>query len=408
MRVVVRRHNSEVTTDHFFRACHLLESAADLWVPSEINEASKRTSDSVLLNMVRDIEPLDISTISKEASPDSTGAMKRTISGMLGLLPSDQFQVTIETSPDHLARLLVSSMMTGYTLRNAEYRLSLQRTLELASEDVVNQQRKPERESRNSNSTQLRSGHHCREAEGVPKETESELRSLPKDIVGVSAKVASYIQQLQEKLSATSKELEACKTNMKREVSSSATKLDSGLATTNDLLDYLRSLEPEKVAELSQPSKEVQDAVEQVVAGLLGTLVSNPKPSIPPFRANQLSSPWEGCTPSEVVGNVPLQSHSTVASPRDYLARLLFWCTLVGYYMRGLEYRLELSRTLRLIAPFDHSILLFGNHLQNFEATLRRFTVCSQQTQVSASSKTGYVQTSSRRYPVWWTDNLIN
>lgn len=68
---------------------------------------------SLLLNLIQEIEPLDVSTISKDASPDSTGAMKRTISGMLGLLPSDQFQVTIETPPDHLARLLVSSMMTG-------------------------------------------------------------------------------------------------------------------------------------------------------------------------------------------------------------------------------------------------------------------------------------------------------
>lgn len=67
----------------------------------------------MLLSLIREIEPLDISVISKDASPDSTSAMKRTISGMLGLLPSDQFQVTIDTPPDHLARLLVSSMMTG-------------------------------------------------------------------------------------------------------------------------------------------------------------------------------------------------------------------------------------------------------------------------------------------------------
>lgn len=68
---------------------------------------------SVLFSLIEDIEPLDISHISKDASEDTMDAMKRTVTGILGLMPSDQFQVTIEAFREPLKRLLVSSMMTG-------------------------------------------------------------------------------------------------------------------------------------------------------------------------------------------------------------------------------------------------------------------------------------------------------
>ena len=68
---------------------------------------------SVLSNLIQEIEPLDVSHIQKDVPPMTVDAMKRTISGMLGLLPSDQFQVLIEALWEPLSKLLVSSMMTG-------------------------------------------------------------------------------------------------------------------------------------------------------------------------------------------------------------------------------------------------------------------------------------------------------
>jgi hypothetical protein len=46
--------------------------------------------------LIQDIEPLDLSVIQKDVAPETVDAMKRTISGMLGLLPSDQFCVIVE------------------------------------------------------------------------------------------------------------------------------------------------------------------------------------------------------------------------------------------------------------------------------------------------------------------------
>lgn len=68
---------------------------------------------SVLLELIQDIEPLDVSHIQKDVPPATIDAMKRTISGMLGLLPSDQFQVVIEALWEPLSKLLISSMITG-------------------------------------------------------------------------------------------------------------------------------------------------------------------------------------------------------------------------------------------------------------------------------------------------------
>lgn len=69
---------------------------------------------SALSNLIHEIEPLDVSLIQKDVPPATVDAMKRTISSMLGLLPSDQFQVLIEALWEPLSKLLVSSMMTGY------------------------------------------------------------------------------------------------------------------------------------------------------------------------------------------------------------------------------------------------------------------------------------------------------
>ena len=69
---------------------------------------------SVIANMLKKIEPLDTSVVSKAVSDSAKDSMKQTISTMLGLLPSDQFSVTVSVSKRPLHRLLVSSVITGY------------------------------------------------------------------------------------------------------------------------------------------------------------------------------------------------------------------------------------------------------------------------------------------------------
>ncbi|KAF3967696.1 hypothetical protein CMV_008328 [Castanea mollissima] len=53
---------------------------------------------SVVANMLKKIEPLDTSVVSKAVSDSAKDSMKQTISTMLGLLSSDQFSVTVFVS----------------------------------------------------------------------------------------------------------------------------------------------------------------------------------------------------------------------------------------------------------------------------------------------------------------------
>ncbi|KAE8669585.1 putative DP-E2F-like 1 [Hibiscus syriacus] len=76
------------------------------------------------------IEPLDNSVVSKGVSDSAKESMKRTISTMLGILSSDQFSISVSISKPPLHRLLFSYIVTGYTLWNAEYRVSLTMNLE--------------------------------------------------------------------------------------------------------------------------------------------------------------------------------------------------------------------------------------------------------------------------------------
>ena len=70
-----------------------------------------------------------VAQLSRPGSPEVLQVMERNISGLLGGLPSEGFDVTIATSRDHLGRLIASAMMSGYFLRNAEQRLALESSL---------------------------------------------------------------------------------------------------------------------------------------------------------------------------------------------------------------------------------------------------------------------------------------
>ncbi|KAK8558653.1 hypothetical protein V6N13_098300 [Hibiscus sabdariffa] len=305
---------------------------------------------SVLANLIHEIEPLDVSLIQKDVSPTTVDAMKRTISGMLGLLPSDRFQVFIEALWEPLFKLLVSSMMTGYTLRNAEYRLCLERNLGCEG-DLENQT------SEKSNfdlQEMLLDGTKINELlkeNGLSAESEETDKEQFEDIdiqgLGeMPLEARKYILHLKSRLTTMKKELHEVKRK------NAALQMQQFVGEEkNDLLDYLRSLEPEKVAELSEPtSPEVKDTIHSVVHGLLATLSPRMHSKIPPLSENTATGTVNIGSEdyAELVENTSLQFQPFVSLTRDFLARLLFWCMLLGHYLRGLEYRLELMELLML------------------------------------------------------------
>ncbi|XP_062089777.1 uncharacterized protein LOC133796321 [Humulus lupulus] len=306
---------------------------------------------SILSTLVHEIEPLDVSLIQKDVPSATVDAMKRTISGMLGLLPSDQFQVLIESLWEPLSKLLVSSMMTGYTLRNAEYRLCLEKNMDDYKENLENQKLKSCRfdvqgmllESANiiklAGKDELTS-----KSDEIPVEPSENLEI--QDVGDMSPEAQEYVRQLQSHLSSVKKELHKVKRR------SAALQMQQFVGEEkNDLLDYLRSLQPEKVAELSEPtSPELKETIYSVVHGLLATLSPRMHSKVPPLLDNTSTGTEhvENGDCAEIVGNTSIQFQPLISLTRDYLARLLFWCMLLGHYLRGLEYRMQLMELLSL------------------------------------------------------------
>ena len=86
----------------------------------------KQGSGNALLEYVQSMSPETVTQLSRPVSQDVMQAMEHNIIGLLGGLPSQQFDITVTTSREHLGRLLASAMMSGYFLRGAEQRFAFE------------------------------------------------------------------------------------------------------------------------------------------------------------------------------------------------------------------------------------------------------------------------------------------
>ncbi|XP_047963380.1 uncharacterized protein LOC125207910 [Salvia hispanica] len=282
---------------------------------------------SVIANMLNKIEPFDNTVISKGVSDSAKDSMKQTISTMLGLLPSDQFSVTVRVSKHPLNRLLVSSIVTGYTLWNAEYRILLMRNFDMSPDSS-----KGSEYAESDGASEVRWDRS--DGSGVGAGVEScaeELENTNLQIFGdLPPEALNYIQQLELELSTAKKELQSRKQeNLEIE---HITKSD------NNLLEYLRSLDSDMVTELSRPSSpEVEEIIQQLAQNALRK-----------FFKDDATPDYEG----DSMQNYEDRDNElcdTIGTSRDYLAKLLFWCMLLGHHLRGLENRLHLNCVVGLL-----------------------------------------------------------
>lgn len=82
--------------------------------------------DNSLLQYVHAMSPETIAQLSQPTSNEVMQAMEHHITGLLGGLPSKNFDITITTNRENLGRLMASAMMSGYFLRGAEQRLAFE------------------------------------------------------------------------------------------------------------------------------------------------------------------------------------------------------------------------------------------------------------------------------------------
>lgn len=93
------------------------------------NAFTQSEEKNLLWNYVQSLSSETVAHLSQPESKEVFQIVEHNISGLLGSVPHESFDVEISTSREDLGRLLASAMMSGYFLRNAEQRMSFEQSL---------------------------------------------------------------------------------------------------------------------------------------------------------------------------------------------------------------------------------------------------------------------------------------
>ena len=94
-----------------------------------LNSESQEQNCNNLMQYLRQQNPEVLAQIASSASPEVKQIISQNVQGLVGMLPSGDFNVKITTDRENLAHLLASAMMTGYFLCQMEKRMDLEESL---------------------------------------------------------------------------------------------------------------------------------------------------------------------------------------------------------------------------------------------------------------------------------------
>ncbi|ACK65179.1 conserved hypothetical protein [Rippkaea orientalis PCC 8801] len=92
------------------------------FIASETAEQDSNT----LIQYLQEQHPDTLTRIAQSASPEIKQIITQNVQGLVGMLPSEDFNISITTDRENLANLLASAMMTGYFLSQMEQRKNLE------------------------------------------------------------------------------------------------------------------------------------------------------------------------------------------------------------------------------------------------------------------------------------------
>lgn len=79
-----------------------------------------------LLKYLQHQPPEILAQVAKSVTPEVKQIISHNVQGLVGMMPSEAFNIKITTDRDNLAGLLASAMMTGYFLRQMEQRMEME------------------------------------------------------------------------------------------------------------------------------------------------------------------------------------------------------------------------------------------------------------------------------------------
>ena len=94
-----------------------------------LNSEQQEQNYNTLMQYLRQQHPEVLAQIAQSASPDVKQIISHNVQGLVGMLPTGDFNVKVTTDRENLAHLLASAMMTGYFLCQIEKRMDLEESL---------------------------------------------------------------------------------------------------------------------------------------------------------------------------------------------------------------------------------------------------------------------------------------
>lgn len=82
-----------------------------------------------LLKYLQNQSPEVLARVARSISPEIKQIISQNVQGLVGVLPTEHFNVQVTTDRENLAGLLASAMMTGYFLRRMEQRMELEASM---------------------------------------------------------------------------------------------------------------------------------------------------------------------------------------------------------------------------------------------------------------------------------------
>jgi len=302
-------------------------------VPSSSASSSlARGKQNPYLNVVSRLSPSDlIARFTATASPRVQDAVRTTILGLIGGLPTMAFETKTVATGERLASLMFQLQMTGYMFANAEYRASLSQSLGSSNTLMLNGESSQDSKAwldgkRIDGKIKVRYGATADANSESSIDDESESPSLSTFGMEVEVDAEAYMAELRGEVSRLREELDATKQAKEEEI-------------RKDLLAYIRTLPKQELSQLTGTmSPEVLEAMKGLVTAVLAGIGGN--------ELEELAGIDDG---SKIGPNTVTEQSG------EALAQLCMWQLVVGFNLRELEVREEFRASMKMIGSTSNN-----------------------------------------------------
>jgi len=283
---------------------------------------SEGDAENPYVEVVSRLSPSElIGRFTATASPKVQEAVKTTILGLIGTLPKVAFESTTVTTGARLASLMFQLQMSGYMFKNAEYRMSLSKSLASGSDgklkggmvfedgrivDTANAQVKGKVKVRYS------LGDSLDKSKDDDKDSNDDEENLPGFEVEVDA--GAYMSELRDEVNRLREELSSVR-EAKEE------------AIRQDLLAYIRTLPAQQMQSLTNT---ISEDVMSAMRGLVNVVMQG-------------------------IGDGQITPATVTEQSSEAMAQLCMWQLVIGYNLRELEVREEMKQNLLSYSKNDES-----------------------------------------------------